>query len=278
MVFSDFVYSQRDIVAGKNFINSGASFEHVDGKYAELNGIKIYYEEYGAGDPLLLIHGNGGSVESFNNQINFFSKKYHVIVADNRGQGKTINTLDSLTYEMMADDYFLLLNELDIDSANIVGWSDGGIIGLMMAINYPHKVKMLAVMGANLSPDTSAVREEAIEWVKRQIKMDKDSIKAGKTKFKSDLQLMNLLYHQPNIDVVMLHSISIPVLVMSGDRDIIKLQHTLLIYQNIPQAQLSVFPGSTHFIVEESPVVFNNTVMRFFSRPFKMPDSINEFK
>lgn len=276
--FSGFVNAQRDIVAGKNFANSGADFEHIDGKYADINGIKIYYEEYGDGDPMLLIHNNGGSVESYNNQINYFSKKYRVIVADNRGQGKTINTKDSITYEMMADDYFLLLNELNIDSANIIGWGDGGIIGLLMAMNYPEKVKMLGVMGANLSPDTSAIREEAIDWVKSQIKMDKDSIKAGKIKFKSDLQLKNLMYHHPNIDEVMLHSISIPVLLMSGDRDIIKLEHTLLIYNNIPQAQLCIFPGSTHSIIEELPVVFNNTVMRFFSRPFKMPDSVDGLK
>ena len=112
MFFTGFVYSQKSIAPGRNMNTVGANFEHIEGQYADINGIKMYYEEYGDGEPMLFIHGNGGSVESFNNQISFFSKKYRVIVADSRGQGKTVNTLDSLTYEMMADDYFLLLNDL----------------------------------------------------------------------------------------------------------------------------------------------------------------------
>jgi pimeloyl-ACP methyl ester carboxylesterase len=113
----------------------------------------MYYEIYGKGEPLLIIHGNGGSIENFSNQIPFFSKKYQVILADSRAHGKSVDDQDSLSYEMMADDFAALLDHLKIDSAHVIGWSDGGINGLLLASRHPEKVKKLAATGANLIPD-----------------------------------------------------------------------------------------------------------------------------
>lgn len=136
------------------------------GKFYDIRGFKMYCEVYGEGQPLLIIHGNGGSIADFKYQIPYFSKNYKVIVADNRAQGKSADPGDSLTYEMMADDYAALLTEMKIDSAYVIGWSDGGINGLLLAIRHPEKVKKLAVTGANLQPDTSAVYPEVIDLVK----------------------------------------------------------------------------------------------------------------
>ena len=105
------------------------------GKYITINGAKIYYEEYGKGEPLLLIHGNSGSIKSMENQIDYFKNKYRVIVADNRGQGKSELKTDSLTYVQITKDWNGIVNYLKLDSINIVGWSDGGIIGLKMGIS-----------------------------------------------------------------------------------------------------------------------------------------------
>src|SRR5450631_3712793 len=88
------------------------------GKYYDIRGFKMYCEIYGQGQPLLIIHGNGGSINNFVNQIPYFSKKYKVIIADSQAQGQTVDTKDSLSYEMMADDYAALLTVLHIDSAN----------------------------------------------------------------------------------------------------------------------------------------------------------------
>ncbi|HEY6955839.1 MAG TPA: alpha/beta hydrolase, partial [Flavisolibacter sp.] len=118
------------------------------GKYYDIRGFKMYAETYGSGNPLLIIHGNGGSISNFVNQIPFFSKKYKVIVADSRAQGNSKDPSDSLSYEMMADDYAALLDQMKIDSAYVIGWSDGGINGLLLAIRHPEKVKKLAVTGA----------------------------------------------------------------------------------------------------------------------------------
>src|SRR5450432_3126606 len=106
----------------------------VAGKFYNIRGIKIYCEIYGSGRPLLMIHGNGGSIESFKNNIPYFSKKYKVIVADSRSQGKSKDGNDSLSFEMMADDEAVLLDVLHIDSAYVLGWSDCGINALLLAI------------------------------------------------------------------------------------------------------------------------------------------------
>src|SRR6185436_10330733 len=135
------------------------------GKYYDVRGLKMYCEVYGKGQPLLIIHGNGGSISNFIYQIPYFSEKYKVIVADSRSQGKTLDLRDSLTYEMMADDYAALLDAMKIDSAYVIGWSDGGINGLLLAIRHPEKVKKLAITGANLVPDTTAVPQSIWDMV-----------------------------------------------------------------------------------------------------------------
>ena len=130
------------------------------GKFYDIRGFKMYAEVYGQGAPLLIIHGNGGSIRDFIYQIPYFEKKYKVIVADSRAQGYSTDSGDSLTYEMMADDYAALLDAMKIDSAYVIGWSDGGINALLLAIRHPQKVKKLASTGAKLVPDTTAVPRE----------------------------------------------------------------------------------------------------------------------
>src|SRR6478672_3883644 len=109
------------------------------GKYVSLEGVKLYYEEYGKGTPLVLIHGNGGNLEFMTPQIEYFSKKYRVIAMDCRGRGKSELGKDSLTYMQMTKDLNALLNYLHIDSTYIIGRSDGGIIALLFGIYYPDK-------------------------------------------------------------------------------------------------------------------------------------------
>src|SRR3978361_14290 len=134
------------------------------GKYADIRGFKMYYETYGKGEPLLIIHGNGGSINNFLYQIPYFAKNYQVIIADSRAQGKSADPADSLSYEMMTDDLNTLLDNLHLKSCYVIGWSDGGINGLLLAIRHPDKVKKLAVTGANLTPDTSAVDPFVYNW------------------------------------------------------------------------------------------------------------------
>jgi pimeloyl-ACP methyl ester carboxylesterase len=250
------------------------------GKYAEINGIKMYYEIYGRGEPLILIHGNDDDIQSMEYQIRYFSRYYRVIAADSRGHGKSSLGDGRLTYEKMADDWASLLDELGIDSSYVIGWSDGGIIGLLLAIHHASKVRMLAVMGANLRPDTSAVYYWAVNWVKQMDQMADSMIARNDTSQDWYLrkQILDLLGKQPHIPLADLHTISVPVLVLAGDRDVIREEHTILIYQNLKKAHLCIFPGSTHGIPVEDPELFNRTVHRFFKNPFTRPDTRDDFR
>lgn len=239
------------------------------GKYYDIRGFKMYCEVYGQGAPLLIIHGNGGSINNFVFQIPYFAKKYKVIIADSRAQGKSADAGDSLSYEMMADDYAALLSAMNIDSAYVIGWSDGGINGLLLAIRHPEKVKKLAVTGANLSPDTSAVQPEVIDLVKPEYTSLKN--KTNKTaREKNNWKLIRLLLDEPHIPLADLHTIKVPSLIIGGDHDVIREEHTMLIYKNIQKSYLWILPNSGH----STPIVykdeFNKTVDDFFSKPFRV--------
>ncbi len=246
------------------------------GKYYDIRGIKMYCEVYGQGQPLLVIHGNGGSINNFIYQIPYFSKKYKVIIADSRSQGKSVDKGDSLSYEMMADDYAALLDAMKIDSAYVIGWSDGGINGLLLAIRHPEKVKKLAVTGANLVPDSSAVPQQIWDMVMPALTELKNKPNKSDPE-KNSLKLFRLLAEQPHISTEDLHKINCPSLVIGGDHDVIKEEHTMLIYKNIPRAYLWILPGSGH----STPVVyrddFNKVVDRFFSNPYRTIDGEARF-
>lgn len=238
------------------------------GKYYDVRGFKMYCETYGTGQPLLIIHGNGGEINNFIYQIPYFSKNYKVIIADSRAHGKSADTGDSLTYEMMADDYAALLDAMKIDSAFVIGWSDGGINGLLLAMRHPEKVKKLAVTGANLIPDTTAVPQLVWDMVTPQFNQLK--AKTSRTpREQSAFKLLRLLVEQPNIPPASLRQVLCPTLVIGGDHDVIKEEHTMLIYKNIPQAYLWILPASGH----STPIVykddFNKVVERFFANPYR---------
>ena len=238
------------------------------GKYYDIRGFKMYCEVYGQGQPLLIIHGNGGSINDFVNQIPYFSSKYKVIVADSRAQGKSADNSDSLKYEMMADDYAALLDAMKIDSAYVIGWSDGGINGLLLAIRHPKKVKKLAVTGANLWPDTSAVFQEVIDIVKpwyTPLQNNANKTAAQKNQWK----LVQLLLDEPHIPLSSVQTIQCPTLIIGGDHDVIKEEHTMLIYKNIPNAYLWILPNSGHSTPVVYKDIFNQTVNDFFSKPYR---------
>lgn len=238
------------------------------GRTYAIRGFNMYTETYGKGQPLLIIHGNGGSMKDFINQVPYFMQHYQVILADNRAQGRSADNSDSLTYEQMADDYAALLDAMKIDSAFVIGWSDGGINGLLLAIRHPERVKKLAVTGANLWPDSTAVYQDVIDLIQPGYKdvMQKTNLTDRE---KTSKKLLRLLVEQPNITTSQLHTIQCPTLVIGGDHDVIREEHTLLIYRNIPRAYLWILPNSGH----STPIVyknqFNATVADFFAADYR---------
>jgi pimeloyl-ACP methyl ester carboxylesterase len=238
------------------------------GKYYDVRGIKMYCEIYGQGQPLLLIHGNGGSIKAFAHNIPYFATKYKVIALDSRAQGKSLDTNDALTFEQMADDEAALLDALKIKSAYVIGWSDGGINALLLAMRHPEKVIKLAATGANLTPDASAFAPGVWDHDKKYYDAHKDKVWQTE-KEKNHWKLFLLDWNQPHISLADLHSIRCPSLIICGDHDLISIEHTVQIFQNIPQAALWVVPCSGHATLISHADDFNKTVDDFFSKPFR---------
>jgi pimeloyl-ACP methyl ester carboxylesterase len=250
------------VIYGTNISAQSGSVDYGNnpkaGHYALVNGIQLYYETYGSGEPLILLHGNGGSINAFSKQIPFFEKYYQVIAIDSRLQGKSGGSPDHISYELMASDFCALLEFLKIKSANVLGWSDGGIDGILMAMNCPEKVRKLAISGANTVPDTTALTNADLQGMKDFVSHPGNAPKAA-------IALTQMMIDQPNIPYGDLKQIHCPTLVMAGDHDMIKAEHTLKIFQSIPKASLCIFPNSHHGVCQQHPELFNETVLTFFS-------------
>jgi pimeloyl-ACP methyl ester carboxylesterase len=237
------------------------------GNFKKINGINLYYEIYGTGRPLIFLHGNGGSIRNSGSKIEYFKKYYKVISIDSRGHGKSIDTTTKqLTYIQMANDVKVLMDSLNIDSAFVSGQSDGGILGLLIAIKFPDKISKLATYGANMFPGKKAIFNEIDDLVL-------DTLKATNNFNKK--RLFSLMAYQPDITGEDLEKIKCPVLIMSGDRDAIRLEHSIKIYEHIKNSNLFIMPGATHFGSIEKPELFNLVLLEFLNKPFSKVSTVD---
>ena len=229
----------------------------------KLKDASIYYETYGSGEPLLLLHGNSQMIYAFNFQIGALSKKYKVIAVDTRGQGNsTDETTGPLSYDLFASDMKQLMDSLHIKKANILGWSDGGNTGLIMAVKYPAYVNKLEIMGANLFPTNDALPDTVLNQVKQAIAVYKGS---NSPKAKMQTRLFTMLLTEPHLTFADIKKIKSPVLVMAGENDLITDKHTRAIAAAIPKSKLVIFKGATHYAPVEIVKEFNNTVLNFLA-------------
>jgi pimeloyl-ACP methyl ester carboxylesterase len=239
------------------------------GHFYDVRGIKMYTEVYGTGKPLLMIHGNGGNMGAFAQTIPYFAKKYQVIAVDSRAHGRTKDDRDSLSFEQMADDFDALLTAMHIDSAYVLGWSDGGINAIVLAMRHPDKVIKLASTGANLWPDSTGLIPSYWKGERRDYNNWQKKMPLKNAQEKNTYKIFMLDWLQPNISLTALHAIKAPSLIIGGDHDLIPVHHTVQIYENIPNAFLWIVPNSGHGTLQEHRDEFNKIVDDFFTRPFK---------
>ncbi|GGF22843.1 alpha/beta fold hydrolase [Echinicola rosea] len=232
------------------------------GKQVKANGINLYYETYGEGEPLLLLHGADMSMASFSSIIPTMAKHYKVIALDTRGHGKSTEDGRKLTYELYAEDVNAFLDKLGIEAVNVLGWSDGGNTGLILAMNYPEKVKSLAAMAAVLYNDHSSVDSKINKILEKQIE-DLESRTLNKRE-EFSLRVKKSLQSEPNIPPASLSKINCPTLIMAGEHDYVKESHTRLIAENIPDATLVILDGTGHNAPAEIPQRFSETVLNFY--------------
>ncbi len=237
------------------------------------DGVSLYYETYGDGEPLLIVHGNGASIGSMAAQIDFFRKRYKVIAMDSRDHGRSADSDSPITYEKMTDDLAALIDHLKLGSVDVLGWSDGGIEALLLGVRHPGKVKKLVSMASNLNPGRTAIYKESEELVTSMLASTPDSARntpAGRRAQK----VTGMMLKEPHINPTMLGQITAPTLVLAGDHDLVRTEHIVEIFNHLPNAQLAILPNSTHMLPFDDPELFNATVERFLSTPFVKKDRI----
>jgi len=246
------------------------------GAYANVNDIKVYYEIYGAGEPVLLLHGNGGSIRSFAYQIPELSKHFKVIAVDSRAQGKSTDSDKEITYALMASDMSALIDKLNLGSVHVVGWSDGGNVGLELALAHPQQIKKLVTFGANYTHENSLAPPDGVAMgaddprlltTTRVIREFREGRVAPPPAIKK--KLADLMEKYPNLTVEQLKQINVPVLVAVGDRDLINLDQTISLFTSLPHSQLFIVPGASHLVPIEQPELVNSEVIKFLSTPYR---------
>jgi len=221
--------------------------------------IQLYYEEKGTGEPLILLHGNGEDGSYFVHQMAYFSKYYRVIAIDTRGHGKSPRGTKDFTIKQFAEDLHDFMDTHQIGKAYLLGFSDGGNIALTFALKYPERVKKLVLNGANLSPKgvRAAVQVPIVLGYKMALLFAKKSKDAGKK-----AEMLGLMVNEPDISPKELHRLPVRTLVIAGTKDMIKTEHTILIYKNLKRAEL-VFMDGDHFIANKEWKKFNAKVRTF---------------
>jgi pimeloyl-ACP methyl ester carboxylesterase len=224
-----------------------------------VHGHKIYYAGRGTGPTLVFLHGGGDSGErSFARQLDVFSEHHHIVAPDQVGQGRTPEVPGPLSYTAMMDDTAALLRALNLQHVDIVGFSDGGILALMLAVRHPELVRRLVISGVNIAPE--GLRPEDLEELRAT------QIPKPKT---IDEKLAHLWLTSPTeseLSVPLLAKITQPVLIISGDRDAITLEHTLTIFHALPDAELCVLPGTDHATFSRRSEWLNPIINAFLDR------------
>ncbi len=196
----------------------------------EVNDIDIYYEVYGEGKPIILLHGNSETHEIFDRLIERLENNYKVYAIDSRCHGKSEKT-EEISYDLMAVDMIEFIKKLKIDKPIVYGFSDGGIIGLLVAIKQPKLLSKLIISGANLNPNGMSKSMLIISKIGYFITRNK---------------LFKMMIKEPNISRKDLEKIEIPTYVLAGEKDVIMEEHTRLIAENIKNSKLEIIPKENH--------------------------------
>lgn len=259
-------------IIGTAQINYGSN----NGSYLTIRNTKIYYETYGTGAPLILLHGGLGSIADFRKCIPELSKKYKLIIPDAPGLGRSEHADSVMTYPLMAIYYSKMIDILKLDSAYVMGWSDGGIAALLLGKNRPDKIKKIISVGPNYRADGMVKEEIAftkdsfcnIDWFETHMKgwidnYKKISPQGNWKRYISEAKNMWLQeQYFPKSD---LGTIQAPTLIVLGDHDLYTLEHGIDMYHALPKGQFCVLPATTHYVFSEQPNLIDQITINFLT-------------
>jgi pimeloyl-ACP methyl ester carboxylesterase len=238
---------------------------------APVNGIRVWYAVYGHGSPVILLHGGLANSNYWGLQIPALARRFEVIVVDSRGHGRSTRTDAPITYHLMASDVLALMDTLHVPKAALVGWSDGAIIGLDIAINHPERLTKLFAFAAN--SNTSGVKDSgknaAFSTYLRRTQDEYQKLSVTPTEFAAfHKQLKKMWTTEPNFSDDQLRSIKVPTWIVDGDHDeAIKHEDSDHMATLIPGAGELIMPGVSHFAFLQDPEQFNEALLHFLSSP-----------
>jgi pimeloyl-ACP methyl ester carboxylesterase len=236
--------------------------------HASVNGIRLFFGEIGNGPPVLMLHGGLANSDYFGDQVRALASRHRVIVVDSRGHGRSTRDDRPFGYDLMADDVVALLDVLAIPKTDIVGWSDGGIIALDIAMRRPDRVGRIFAFGANTSK--SALKDDFDQnpvfaaYIKRAGE-EYARISSTPTEYEAFLgQISKMWATEPEWSDAQLKTIRSPVMIADGEHDEgIKREHAEYMAATIPGARLLIMPQLSHFAFLQDPERFNNALLQF---------------
>lgn len=244
--------------------------------FADIRGISMFYSVFGKGrgSPILLIHGGLASGDVWSFEVPTLARDHEVIVADSRGQGRSTHGLARLTYHRMAEDYVALLARLGIGKVTLVGWSDGAIIGLDIAIHHPKLLARLFAQAPNVTPDgLTSIPEIDPPPISDSLSLDGSDMSDPEARAKRRQQARERVFRrlwatEPNYSDADLARIRVPTEIVIGDHDpVIRPEHAAHIAEAIPGARLVVLKGVGHPAHSQDPKQYLKAIEAFMAAP-----------
>ncbi|MFI7345478.1 alpha/beta fold hydrolase [Streptomyces sp. NPDC049936] len=240
------------------------------GDYADLPGVRTWYESEGTGDPLVLLHGGFCTNDTWGAQRADLAAAYRVLLPERRAHGHTPDVDGPLTYQDMADDTVAFLETVVDAPAHLVGWSDGAVVALLVALARPDLVRRLVLIGANFRPAGECFVEPGMLDAMTPDSPDMAFFREMYEAVSPDgadhwpvvaLKVIDMWRTQPDLTERELGRVTAPTLVVTGDDDLMTLEHTTALYRALPDARLAVLPGASHLVPLEKPALVNGLVL-----------------
>ena len=235
--------------------------------YAPINGIRIWYASFGRGEPVFLLHGGLANSNYWGNQVPALARHYRIVVMDSRGHGRSSHDDRPYGYDLMASDVLGLMDFLKVPRTAIVGWSDGAIIGLDIALHHSERLTKLFAFAANSDPSGVADIAHSPVFNAYIARAEKEYAALSPTprQYKPFLaQISKMWETQPNFSAEQLHGISVPTWIVDADHDeAIKRENTEFMANAISNAGLLIQPWVSHFSFLQDPPQFTSDVLHF---------------
>ncbi len=241
----------------------------------DVDGLPVWYETAGDGDPLVLLHGGLATNATWNAQFDGFAPHRRVVAPERQAHGHTPDREGPISYQSMADQTIGFLDAVGVGPADLVGWSDGGMVGFLVAVQRPDLVRTLVMTGCGFSSagyvpgaieELLALQPDDDEMLMFTALYDAAS-PDGPSHFPVVWEKVRAMWREPFDWSNDLERIAAPVLVTLGDDDMVSLAHGSDLARGVRHGQLAVIPGASHLAPMEKPDLYNQLVLAFTARP-----------